>query len=343
MYKTGVYFLKGLPPHRGHLNTIIEASTKCDKLYVVLSDNKHMTSRLCEDAGIKTIPARLRVQWLCQELQDIGHVKVLLLDESDIPEPPHGWEMWTLKLRGLVPDFIDVFFVGEKEYVLYLKSYFPSSACELFDPERTRYPVSATMVRSDPMKYWDYILGSARPWFAKKVLVVGTESCGKTTLVKYLAKIYHTSWSEEAGRYYAQKYLGGNESIFTDEDFTRIAHLQYEQDYHALRTANKVAFFDTDAVVTQYYSELYMGHRNPAIDIYINPDRYDLVIMLTPDVRWVNDGQRLNGEQEQRLILHKRLKSMYEEYGFGDKIVEVSGDYNQRLHKAIELVDDLIK
>ena len=115
----------------------------------------------------------------------------------------------------------------------------------LFDPARTRYPISATDIRSDILGNWDYILGAARPFFAKKVLIAGTESCGKTTLTKCLAKLYNTSWSEEVGRYYARDFLGNDETIYTDVDFSRIAHIQYEQDYQALRTANKDCFFDT--------------------------------------------------------------------------------------------------
>ena len=145
------------------------------------------------------------------------------------------------------------------------------------------------------------------------------------------------------GRYYAQNFLGGDETIYTDEDFGRMAYLQAEQDYHAMRTANKVCFFDTDAVVTNYYSELYMGHRNKLVEAYIDPDKYDVLFFLTPDVKWVDDGQRLNGSQERREMLNNRLVDMYREFGFGDKIVFISGNYNERLNKAIAYVDDMLK
>ena len=208
--------------------------------------------------------------------------------------------------------------------------------------DSTRYPISATEIRKNILGNWHYILGAARPFFAKKVLIAGTESCGKTTLTKCLAKLYNTSWSEEVGRYYARDYLGNDETIYTDEDFGRIAHIQYEQDYHALRSANKVCFFDTDATYTDYFSELYMGHRNELVEKYIDHTRYDRLFYLMPDVRWVADGQRLNGDEDRRRILNDRLLQMYRDYGFGDKITIISGDYNARLHKAIQLVDDLL-
>lgn len=330
--KVGVYFGKLLPPHRGHLNAIINAATLCKKLYVVVSDNIITTEKICKEAGIPTITYQLRLQWLSQELVDMPHIEVVHLDETGIPEPPLGWDQWVERLQDVVGEEINTFFCGEVEYVGKLRKYFPNAKVNLFDPSRSKYHISATEIRNNPIKHWDYILGPARPFFTTKILIAGTESCGKTTLTKGLAKIYYTSWSEEVGRYYAQQYLGGNESIFTDEDFGRIANLQLEQDYKALRTANKICFFDTDAVITQYYSDLYMGHQNKIVEACINPDKFDVVFLLTPDVEWIDDGQRLNGEQSQREVLHNKLKSMYINRGFENKIVEVSGDYNTRLN-----------
>lgn len=343
MYKTGVYFGRFLPPHRGHLYQMIEASTRCEKLVVVISDNANQTREICRQNGLPEISYRLRKQWISQQIQDISHIVVRVLDETDIPVYPNGWELWSQRMRQVVGEPIDAFFVGDMEYGQTLATYFPESRVELFDPSRTRYPISATDIRENILGNWHYILGAARPFFAKKVLIAGTESCGKTTLTKCLAKLYNTSWSEEVGRYYARDYLGNDETIYTDEDFSRIAHIQYEQDYHALRTANKVCFFDTDATYTDYFSELYMGHRNELVEKYIDHKRYDLLIYLTPDVKWVADGQRLNGEEEKRRVLSKRLYDMYVSYGFGGKIVVVSGSYEQRLAQAIDLVDTLLE
>lgn len=342
MYQTGVYFGRFLPPHRGHLYQIIEASTKCQNLIVVISDNAEQTRALCEADGLPEISYRLRKQWFSQQVQDMPHIQVRVLDESDIPVYPEGWQEWSKRMREVVCAPIDAFFVGDLSYSKTLASYFPEAKVELFDPSRTRYPISATEIRKNILGNWHYILGAARPFFAKKVLIAGTESCGKTTLTKCLAKLYNTSWSEEVGRYYARDYLGNDETIYTDEDFGRIAHIQYEQDYHALRSANKVCFFDTDATYTDYFSELYMGHRNELVEKYIDHTRYDRLFYLMPDVRWVADGQRLNGDEDRRRILNDRLLQMYRDYGFGDKITIISGDYNARLHKAIQLVDDLL-
>jgi HTH-type transcriptional repressor of NAD biosynthesis genes len=277
------------------------------------------------------------------ELQGFPHIQVLMLDESNIPEYPDGWELWAKLIRQVVPESISAIFGGEPEYAEQYGRYFPEAEYVIYDYMRDRYPVSGTKVRMDPLKYWDYILGVARPHFVKRVLLTGTESCGKTTLTKYLAKIYHTSWAEEEGRYYAERYLGGNEAIFTKADFLEIVHQQIREEEHAKRTANKVTFLDTDAVVTQYYCRLYLGGLNYDIEPLIDPDRYDLILMFTPDVQWVPDGSRWNSEGKVRWELHDKLKAMYMGHGFGDKLVEVAGDYQKRLETAIGLVDKLLQ
>lgn len=341
--KVGVYFGKFLPPHRGHLTAILTAATKVQNLYVVISDNVNRTKRICAESGVCNIPINNRLQWLKQELLDMPHIKVVKLDESNIPEYPNGWDKWAKLMQEAVNEDIDVFFCGEGEYIENLNKYFPKATVSLFDPQRATYNISATEVRKNPIKHWEHIIGPARPFFAKKVLIAGTESSGKTTLTKALAKLYHTSWSEEVGRDYAMKYLGGDETIFTPDDFARIARLQLEQDYNALRSCNKICFFDTDAVVTQYYSILYMGDRNDQVEACVDKDKFDVVFLLKPDVTWVSDGQRLNGNQAKREELYQRLKYMYIERGFGDKIIEIGGDYTQRLTSIINYLGGIYK
>ena len=99
MYKTGVYFGRFCPPHRGHLYQMIQASTRCEKLIVVISDNRIQTENMCREAGLPTITYQLRKQWILQMLQDMSHIVVRVLDETDILPYPDGWPMWTQRMR----------------------------------------------------------------------------------------------------------------------------------------------------------------------------------------------------------------------------------------------------
>lgn len=92
--KYGIYVGKFLPPHRGHLYSILHAATLVDKLFVVISDNKEQTRRLCAVDGLEIMTLQMRKKWFCQQLQDMEHISVIAMDESDIPEYPHGWLPW---------------------------------------------------------------------------------------------------------------------------------------------------------------------------------------------------------------------------------------------------------
>jgi len=343
MYNVGVMYGKFLPPHRGHLHAIINSATKCNTLYVIVSDNKSVTEKICLENNLSSIDMKTRAKWLSIELQDLPHIKVLMLDESEVPLYPNGWNEWSSLLEKTVPEKFDVIFGGENDYIEGNQKYFPYAKYELFDYTRSIFPISATEIRKNPYLHWDYILGSARGFFSKKILVTGTESCGKTTLTKYLAKTFYTSWSNEYGRYYAGMYLGGNENTFTDDDFSSIAYLQRQQDKDAVKTSNKIVFFDTDAVVTNYYSKLYMEKENELVKKLIDPSFYDLVLLMTPSVKWVADGQRRNGNEDERKNLHKTLYQMYLDNGFDkSKIIEIDGDYNTRFEKAYSISKSLI-
>jgi len=345
MNEYGIYFGHFYPPHRGHLQAIFSAGAQCDHLFVVISNDNARNQRESEAAGIHVISGALRLRWLCQELSDFDYISVLMMDETDIPQYPEGFGQWIKLLLQTVRSTKEyrhepkpfTFFVGDSVYTDALKAY---GHVQVYDIANSWYPIRSAVIRKDPYTYWDYILGSARPFFATRVLITGTESTGKTSLTKILAKLYHTSWSYEVGRYYTHEFMGDNEEIYTDVDFMRLAHLQYEQDEQALHNANRVCFFDTDAVVTQYYSELYLGHRIDYIENFAKPVRYDLVLMLTPEVAWIDDGMRLNGDPERRWNLHRHLKQMYEQRGF--KILEIGGDYKQRMDRAVAVVDDFM-
>lgn len=343
MNKTGVFPGKFLPPHRGHITAILRAHALCDELYVVISERSEEDGLLCQQAGLPYISGVLRQRWLSQELQGLG-IKVLLQNDDDFAPFPQGWAEYAAALKNSVPVQFDIIFGGEESYRSGHQQHFPDIAYRVLDPQRTQWPISGTEIREHPYKHWDYIAGAARPFFARKVLITGPESCGKTTLTRKLAKVYCTSWSEELGRDYQHDVVGGNGDLFDLEDFNRITHLQYEQDVKALRTANKVCFFDTDAVVTAFFSDVFMGQIANRVESFIDPAKYDLVIALKPTVPWVADGMRELGADEVRQKSFDTLLALYRQYGFDTDrfhIIDASG-YYERLEQCITAVDQLL-
>jgi len=343
MYKVGVFPGKFSPPHRGHITTILEAGTKCELLYVVVSHNDKLDPSLYEGTPTKPITFTQKLKWLSVELSEFDHIRVVGLNESEIPEYPYGWEPWRNLLYEAVGQPFEVIFGGEPDYADegYTK-YFPTVAYELYDLVLSQYPISATEIRNHPYSHWDYILGAAREHFVKRVLITGTESAGKTTLTKMLAKIFHTSWAREEGRYYSEKYFGGNEDVYEADDFFKICWEQRDIEDHAIKTANRITFFDTDAIVTQFYCKQYVGEHNPRIETFVDPSRYDLILFLKPDVEWVADGIRVNNDDDGRWRLNEELLEMYKVRGFGDKIIEIEGSYHDRLFKALNTARSLL-
>jgi HTH-type transcriptional regulator, transcriptional repressor of NAD biosynthesis genes len=344
MYKVGVFPGKFFPPHRGHLNAIIHAATQCEKLYVVVSDNPDIARRVCEECSIKELPLHLRARWMAQELKAFDHIKVVILDETGIPSYPDGTVPWSKKLLETIPEKFNAIFGGELEYrETYMKNFPEDINYVIYDYNRSRYHLSGTKVRDNPFKYWDYILGAARHHFVKRILITGTESCGKTTLSQYLAKIYHTSWTAEYGRMFIDDELGGCDQAIVKDDFLRIAQLHRELEEEALRTANRLVFIDSDAVVTQYYCKVYAGMYCEELERYIDPNRYDVILLFQPSTRWVSDGQRFISDSEERWRMHRFLKELYRRYDMLDKIIECPHDtYKRRLDYVIRMVDTFL-
>ena len=99
----------------------------------------------------------------------------------------------------------------------------------------------------------------------KRVLLIGAESTGKSTLARALAEAYDTVWNPEYGRPYTE--LGRDpEAPWHTDEFTSIARLQcwYEDFLAAL--ARAVLFCDTDAFTTALFHEAYLGRPTDAFD-----------------------------------------------------------------------------
>ena len=246
--------------------------------------------------------------------------------------------------RGAIGKPIDVVFGGETSYQEGHWKHFPEAEYRILDPQRTTWNISATEIRNQPYRHWDYIVGAARPFFTKRVLVTGPESCGKTTLTKKLAKVFYTSWSEEVGGTYQEEVLGGDGTLFEPEDFNRIAQLQHEQDLKALESASKVCFFDTDAVVTVFYSDFFLGVISGQLESFIDPAKYDLILALAPTVPWVDDGMRDSSDVGIRKAGFDKLMGMYRKYGFDRERILVidSPDYYDRMEACIKAVEKIL-
>lgn len=333
-----VGFLTGkfAPLHTGHIYFISKAATMVDKLYVVLSyDGK----RFQDDPRLSL---KNRLLWLKTTFKDLPHIKIVYVDETNCSPYPDGWHEWSMLVKRAIPHRIgDItkIFSSEPEYTEGFNKYWPEAEHVIVDAERKEVNISATEIRANPFKFWSYMPSIVRQHYVKKVCIIGTESCGKTTLTKYLSKIYQTSWVEEYGRKFCEQDMCMDESLLQYNDYALIAARRYEDELQAVKTANRIVFADTNAFITNFYCRLYEGSFHPMVDEYESLEKYDLTLVLDSDVEWVADGLRINKDRSKTDGLLKKMLEMSRSDNLG-KLVRISGTYSERLEKAIKIIDE---
>lgn len=340
MKKVGFFGGKFLPLHAGHVFAITKAACMVEELYVVLSYSKIKDSRLCRENNIQDIPHTVRLQWLSTLTKDMVNVKVIAVEDFSYSDETYDWEKGASDIQAAIGKEIDVVFSSEHSYTSIFQKNYPSAEHIVIDAERKTFPISATMIREDgPYEHWDMLPEVVRPFFVKKVALVGTESCGKSTVTRYLSQIYQTSYVDEYGRTICEE-LGGCDGIMTEDHFKELAYSHKYMEYQTLKKANKVMFIDSEALVSQYYSILYLGYECDWLEGVIDSQEYDLYLFLEPDIPWVNDGLRAHGEQSIRLANNELLKNMFRARNI--PFVTISGTYEERLTQANQKVEELI-
>lgn len=293
MYKVGMFGGTFNPLHLGHVNNIIEASSICEKLYVILFYSKN----------IKEIDHRERFAWLKQITKDMPNIEVIEIGDSSESKKDYDWQTGRDNVIKTIGD-IDVVFCGDDyKGTNTFESLYPKSEVYYFN--RDLINISSTEIRQNPYNYFEY--------YTKKVIVVGTESCGKSTLVRNLAKLYNTEYVEEVGRDICDE-TGGIYNM-QRKHFEEILFKQKYLETEKLKNANKILFVDTEALITLYYYKLLFEGTNEydknieeLAKIISKINHYDLWIYLEPDVKWVQDGTRTFGEDEIREKNNKLLK-----------------------------------
>jgi HTH-type transcriptional repressor of NAD biosynthesis genes len=335
----GMYGGKFLPPHMGHIYASTKASTKVDKLYIIVCYNRKLDKEYCESSkDIPHIPGEIRVRMMRQIFKDLPHVEVVGISDREDEPDLYEWDLGAVRIKNAIGEKIDYIFGSEPEYSEYFSENFPGSEYITIDQSREFYPISATDIRRDGVfSHWNFIPNEIKKYFVKKIVLVGTESCGKSTMTRNLARLYNTNCVSEYGRDVCE-WAGGDQSMI-EQDFLKIAENQRRREDEACETANKITFIDTETIITQYYSELILGKRIPLLDAIIDRQKYDLWLYLEPDVPWVNDGTRNRGEQIERENNNHFLKGMLNKRGIEYHCI--NGDYYERLEKIFRLVNEL--
>ncbi|MBR0573615.1 MULTISPECIES: multifunctional transcriptional regulator/nicotinamide-nucleotide adenylyltransferase/ribosylnicotinamide kinase NadR [Pasteurellaceae] len=343
--RVGVIFGKFYPVHTGHINMIYEAFSKVDILHIIVCTESERDLELFNNSKMKRMPTNEdRLRWM-QQIFKYEQKQILIhhLEEDGLPSYPNGWEGWAERVKklfenkGIKPTTVFSSEPQDKDpYETYL-----GLDVHLVDPDRVSFNISATKIRNHPFKYWRFIPKEVRPFFVKTVAILGGESSGKSVLVSKLANVFNTTSAWEYGREYVFDELGGNEQALQYSDYPQIAlgHKNYID--YAMRHAHKVAFIDTDFITTQAFCIQYEGKAHPFLDSMIKEYPLDVVILLSNNTKWVNDGLRSLGSEKQRQKFQHLLKKLLKKYNISYIEIE-SPSYLERYNQTKEIVDAIL-
>ncbi|QOR75304.1 MAG: ATP-binding protein [Thermoflavifilum sp.] len=169
----------------------------------------------------------------------------------------------------------------------------------------------------------------------KKIVVIGPESTGKSTLSEQLAHHLHTVWVPE----YARTYLDQLNRPYEEADLLAIARGQLASEDALAPQARELLICDTDLYVIKVWSEHKYNTCHPWILEQIAQRHYDMYILTNIDVPWVPDPQREHPQPEMRAYFFRIYLDIVIQSGL--PWVLVQGDPAQRLHTALQAIHTL--
>ena len=305
LFEHGLVVGKFYPPHLGHEYLIATA----------LRHSRRVTALVLASSR-ESLDMELRAAWLRESFAGAAGLNVLTaLDDVRIDyADPDVWRehvdiMRAALARSGAPPVDAVF--GSESYGTELARQF-SALPVCLDPTRVLYPVSGSALRQDLAAHWEALPPSVRAGLAARVVVVGAESSGTTTLAIDLERVLRarggtftlTRRVAEYGREYSANLLAlerarhptatASDLKWVDEDFVHIAEEQTRRESEAARAGGPVLVCDTDAFATCIWQERYRGHTNPRVRAISEalPPRALYLLTDHAEVPFEDDGLR---------------------------------------------------
>ncbi|MET9655279.1 MULTISPECIES: AAA family ATPase [unclassified Streptomyces] len=342
-YGHGLVLGKFYPPHAGHHHLVRTARDRCERLTVLVCAS-----------SVESLTLEDRVAWMREIHPDVLVVGAV----DDIPVDLHDPDVWAAHMavfRAAVPESVDAVFTSEPYGEELGRRFGADAVC--VDPDRTRHPVSGTAVRKDLTGCWEFLEAPVRAALTRRVVVLGAESTGTTTMALALADHYRrrggvwaaTRYVPEYGREYSELKLAElrarrpgatwQDVTFRSGDFPVIAQRQAELEEEAARTGSPVLFCDTDAFATTIWHERYMGTTSTATGQVAARGRQHLWLLTDHrGVDFEDDGLR-DGEHLRPWMTARFLTQLAHT---GRRTAVLTGPHEERLAAAVAAVDALL-
>ncbi len=169
----------------------------------------------------------------------------------------------------------------------------------------------------------------------KRVVLIGAESTGKTTLAEALAAHYQTVWAPE----YLRAFVDQKGALPEPSDSRLIAQGHLAQEQALAPQARRVLFLDTDLISTCVYHRYYFGTSPTWLEHLSAEHHADLYLLTDTDLPWTPDPGQRDGPAV-RAALHTLFRD--ELLARGVAHVLVSGSLDERMETAIRAVDGLL-
>jgi HTH-type transcriptional regulator, transcriptional repressor of NAD biosynthesis genes len=352
--KLGIVVGKFAPPHKGHQLVIDTALEHCDQVIVLVYGNPDFPD----------MPVFARADWLRFAYRGTVNLEVFVPENA----PPNDADDWTqrefvrvwLEERGLEPNMV----FGSEEYIAGFASHIKAIPF-VVDLERLRVPTSGTEVRkiwqayresvifvNDPPLFYTThgdlelfaalehrvsypVLEASQHWRepAHRIVLMGAESTGKSTLTERLAQEFNEPFVLEYGREVWQTKNGQLEQ----SDYTHIAEHHRELEDVAILKANRFLFVDTNAITTAYLGSVYEGTvPDRVIELAKEAEtRYHHVFLLDDDIPFEQDGWRdgTRWRSRSQSIIKYDLRSR------GVHFTPITGDLETRVNQVRAVLD----
>ena len=334
-HEHGLVLGKFYPPHAGHHHLIRVAAAGCRRLTV-----------LVEAATVESIPLADRVAWLRAVHPDVEVVGTRCDVPVDMADEPI-WAAQVAVMRAALGDRrIDAGFSSET-YGDELARRFGAEHVPV-DPARLQVPVSATAIRADLAGQWDFLDPVVRAGLATRLVFVGGESTGTTTVSRLVAEAFRarggvwerTGWVEEYGRDYTyEKWRaeGGelDQLVWNALDFDKIADEQRRREDFAAAAGSPLLVCDTDAFATAVWERRYIGSWRPRVgvgDFYLLTDHVG--------VPWLDDGLR-EGDLAVRAAMTAWFTEALQESGHAWALL--TGSLEERVELALKIAEQTLR